>query len=193
MAEGSSKGPNYLPATVIELSPRRRRGLGPGRVRDDDPFEKLTCGDADPIMVADLMTDSGRTSARCSRLKWTTPPARAGSRPSCSTRQPGGHVESHGRKVQRDRQALQDPLVRRRPGREDPNKIGALSVQGVAVRPPARCTTSTTTTKAGMTPTSRRSGSALTDSNDGDPTAGDLGKADLLSSRMTTPLTTRRP
>jgi len=48
-----SKGANYLRGWTIELSPVGG-DVSWGRVDwDDDPFEDLTCGDADPIVVAD--------------------------------------------------------------------------------------------------------------------------------------------
>ena len=49
----ASKGANYLSGWSIELSPVGG-DVTWGRVDwDDDPFEDLTCGNADPIMVAD--------------------------------------------------------------------------------------------------------------------------------------------
>ena len=48
-----SKGADYLSGWTIELSPVGG-DVAWGRVDwDDDPFEDLTCGDADPIVVAD--------------------------------------------------------------------------------------------------------------------------------------------
>ena len=49
----ASKGADYLSGWSIELSPKDADVMW-GRVDwDDDPFEDLECGDADPIMVAD--------------------------------------------------------------------------------------------------------------------------------------------
>ena len=49
----ASKGANYLAGWSIELSPVGGDVAWGNVDWDDDPFEKLTCGDADPIMVSD--------------------------------------------------------------------------------------------------------------------------------------------
>ncbi len=52
-AKNTPEGPDYLSGWSIELSPKGA-DVSWGRVNwEDDPFEDLTCGDADPIMVSD--------------------------------------------------------------------------------------------------------------------------------------------
>ena len=53
MGRDAAKGPDYLAGWNIELSPMDA-DVSWGDVEwEEDPFEDLTCGDADPIMVAD--------------------------------------------------------------------------------------------------------------------------------------------
>ena len=53
MGRDAAKGPNYLDGWSIELSPLGGDVTWGSVDWKDDPFEDLTCGGADPIMVAD--------------------------------------------------------------------------------------------------------------------------------------------
>ena len=79
MGRDDAKGPDYLAGWSIELSPEGG-DVSWGDVEWDDDPSRISR--AEPWIPS--WSPTTWTSAGCSRLKWTSPPARAGSRTSCS-------------------------------------------------------------------------------------------------------------
>ena len=161
----AGQGPwsDYLAGYSLELSPVDA-DVAWGRVDwDDDPFEDLTC-DADAIMVSDLMTDSGQDICDMFEAEvdyaigegWTetrdAPNAVSNGQLQLVMWMATAEKSGAGTGKRFKTLWFDDDLD----GKIDKNDRRPV---GLLVGRPARCTTSTTTTPARMTPTSRRSGS----------------------------------